>query len=247
MSTPQSIAAIADIHGNRWALEAVLSDIRARGIETIVDLGDDLYGPLDLHGTAAQLAKIPAFRVQGNCDRMLIETDPIDPASTLARNRVELTAEQNLWLAAAPRTVTLENILFCHGTPWRDDEYLFWALDSTGAVLHTVDQLQTTLQSIEQAVIVCAHSHTPLTRNLPNGKLVVNVGSVGLPAYSDDAPYAHAMQSNSPYARYAILTRSNSGWTAEHISVAYDWEAAVRCAEQNGRVDWAKWLRTGTV
>jgi hypothetical protein len=33
-------AAISDIHGNIWALEAVLADIGARGVTHIVNLGD---------------------------------------------------------------------------------------------------------------------------------------------------------------------------------------------------------------
>jgi hypothetical protein len=40
-------AAIADIHGNYLALEAVLADIRALEITDIVNLGDMLSGPLD--------------------------------------------------------------------------------------------------------------------------------------------------------------------------------------------------------
>jgi predicted phosphodiesterase len=42
-----SLAVIADIHGNRWALEAVLQDIDRRGIQQIVNLGDHLTGPLN--------------------------------------------------------------------------------------------------------------------------------------------------------------------------------------------------------
>ncbi|SDD65802.1 Calcineurin-like phosphoesterase superfamily domain-containing protein [Priestia aryabhattai B8W22] len=47
----QKIAIISDIHGNSLALEAVLSDISRRGINTIFNLGDSLYGPLDPLGT----------------------------------------------------------------------------------------------------------------------------------------------------------------------------------------------------
>ena len=47
-----SLAIIADIHGNREALEAVLQDIDRRGIRHIVNLGDHLTDPLDPAGTA---------------------------------------------------------------------------------------------------------------------------------------------------------------------------------------------------
>ena len=43
---PQTFAVLSDIHGNRWVLEAVLDDIRRRGIRDLVNLGDCLYGPL---------------------------------------------------------------------------------------------------------------------------------------------------------------------------------------------------------
>jgi hypothetical protein len=39
-------AAIADIHGNYLALQAVIADIRAQGVDGIVNLGDMTSGPL---------------------------------------------------------------------------------------------------------------------------------------------------------------------------------------------------------
>jgi predicted phosphodiesterase len=44
-------AAIADVHGNYLALEAVLADVRAQDIAQIVNLGDMLSGPLDARRT----------------------------------------------------------------------------------------------------------------------------------------------------------------------------------------------------
>jgi predicted phosphodiesterase len=44
-------AAIADVHGNRLALEAVVADLRAQGITEIVNLGDMASGPLDARRT----------------------------------------------------------------------------------------------------------------------------------------------------------------------------------------------------
>ncbi len=40
-------AFISDIHGNSFALSAVLNDIERRGIGTTYNLGDSLFGPLD--------------------------------------------------------------------------------------------------------------------------------------------------------------------------------------------------------
>jgi len=30
-----------------------------------------------------------------------------------------------------------------------------------------------------------------------------------------------------------------------HVAVGYDWESAAAMACQNGRADWAQWLRSG--
>jgi len=67
-----SLAVIADIHGNRWALEAVLQDIDRRGIPQTVNLGDHLTGPLDPAGTADLLIERDMLSMCGNDDRVLL-------------------------------------------------------------------------------------------------------------------------------------------------------------------------------
>lgn len=47
MKDGEKIAVISDIHGNKWALKEVINDIKERNIDTIFNLGDSLYGPLD--------------------------------------------------------------------------------------------------------------------------------------------------------------------------------------------------------
>ena len=61
----KKMAVIADVHGNRWALEAVLEDIEKRAIADVFDLGDCLYGPLDPAGTAEILMTVGATTVRG--------------------------------------------------------------------------------------------------------------------------------------------------------------------------------------
>ena len=69
-------AAIADVHGNYLALEAVLADIRAQGISEIVNLGDMASGPLDARRTMDALMALDAVHVLGNHDRWLIDRPP---------------------------------------------------------------------------------------------------------------------------------------------------------------------------
>ncbi|MET3968955.1 putative phosphodiesterase [Bradyrhizobium sp. S3.9.1] len=69
-------AAIADVHGNHLALEAVLADIHAQGIADIVNLGDMLSGPLDARRTIEILMQLDAVHVLGNHDRYLLDRPP---------------------------------------------------------------------------------------------------------------------------------------------------------------------------
>jgi hypothetical protein len=62
-------AAIADVHGNPLALEAVIADIRAQGIDDIVNLGDMASGPLDARRTVVSLSPSLTRRIWIGCGR----------------------------------------------------------------------------------------------------------------------------------------------------------------------------------
>jgi putative phosphoesterase len=239
-------AALSDIHGNLLALEAVLTDIASRSLVQIVNLGDHLQGPLDPVATADRLMPLGLPSIRGNCDRLLFEAGTIVPSgSTLAANRAILTRQHKQWLAAMPQTLLLGDILLCHGTPWADDVYLLEEVTPDGARMKRDDELAPILDSITARLVLCGHSHVPRTVQMPSGALLVNPGSVGLPAYTEESPHPHAMEAGSPHARYAIISRSGDSWHVEHHAVPYDWQSAARLAERNGRPDWAEWLRTG--
>ena len=78
-----------------------------------------------------------------------------------------------------------------------------------------------------------------------SGSLIVNPGSVGLPAYDDDHLHYHIMQNGSPDARYAIAERGPAGWSAALIALPYDWQAMAALAAHNNRPDWAHAIATG--
>ena len=63
-----SVAFISDIHGNRPALEAVLADIRRRGVQDIYCLGDLVgYGP-DPNGVIDLIREMGIPAIAGNYD-----------------------------------------------------------------------------------------------------------------------------------------------------------------------------------
>ena len=149
------------------------------------------------------------------------------------------------WLHSLPPTLVVADELFvCHGDLF-DSPYLLEQVEASGVFLRSTREIEASVATIAQPVILCGHSHVPRTVSLPNGKLIVNPGSVGLPAYTMETPVPYAMESGSPHAHYALLSRMRNGWQVEHVQVPYDWESAARVAHSNQRNDWAQWLTTG--
>src|SRR5581483_6251124 len=96
-----TIAIIADIHGNRWALEAVLADIDRRQIAQIVNLGDSVLGPMDPVGTADLLIARNILSICGNDDRILF-APPEQPSASQIFTQARLTEAHLAWLRASP-------------------------------------------------------------------------------------------------------------------------------------------------
>lgn len=239
------IAVISDIHSNALALEAVLKDIQSRNIEMIVNLGDTLLGPLDPVSTAERLMPMKnVVNIMGNGDAMLLQ----DNASSASYNftRPLLTQEMIEWIKGFKAQWVYENILFCHGSPDSNSRYLVEEITSVGMVNKTIDVLKFELEDIPQNYIVCGHSHIGKTVYISENMMVINPGSVGLPAYTDEEPLPHRVETLSPYAKYAIITTQDYLITkVEHVELFYDWNQASNLAKENSREDYAYPLKTG--
>ena len=81
------LAIISDVHGNVRALEAVLADIRSRGVDATVNLGDCVAGPTWPRESFECLATLNVPTVRGNHDRWIADrpTDGLPPAGRFAR------------------------------------------------------------------------------------------------------------------------------------------------------------------
>ena len=174
-------AAIADVHGNRPALEAVLADIATQGIDEVVNLGDHVSGPLEAARTADLLMERGFPSIQGDQDRILLE---LRQAGTSARSDFrELERKHFEWMASMPSTLTYqERVFLCHGSP-RDDA-TFWLdhiADDGCPRPSGIEAIEAGAEGIDAEMILCAHTHIPRVLRLRDGRLVVNPGSVGLP------------------------------------------------------------------
>jgi predicted phosphodiesterase len=238
----ESFALIADVHGNRWALEAVLADIQSRGVAEAVHLGDCLDGPLDPAATADLLLRAGARGVAGNGERAILSSTP---AGSAAFARQRLSAEHLAWVRGCPPTLRWRDVFLCHGTPASDEQYLLEELVDGRSVPREPAAVLRDLSDVGEPLVACAHSHVPRALQVGSVQTVVNPGSVGLPAYTQEEPVPHVMLAGSPHARYAMVTRLAAGWRVEHVAVPYDWDEAARVARANGRPDWSEWLSTG--
>ncbi len=241
-----TLAAIADIHGNLIALEAVLADIAQRGLTRIVNLGDLLSGPLWPAETADRLQPLAIPTIAGNHERQLLalpysKMGPSDQYTT-----GQISKDHLSWLATLPATLFYDDIFLCHGTPGSDLAYFLHDVHVDGAHPASLPAIVARATTDAQ-LILCAHTHVPGQVKLDDGRLIVNPGSVGLQAYTDDAPFPHVMEAGTPHARYAVLTEQDGEWHVEQVALTYDSESVARQAERNRRPDWAIALRTGAM
>ena len=248
------LAVVSDIHGNLPALEAVLAEIGREGVDRVVNLGDIVSGPLWPRETAARLRGLDWPTIRGNHERQLLgpHIDRMGAADAFARARL---GEADLrWLTALPATLDLgAGIWCCHGTPDSDLAYFLESVTpdldrngSPGVRAATAAEVAQRLGDVTSPLVLCGHTHMP--RALQSGDtLIVNPGSVGLPAFDDNHAHTHRMETGSPHARWALVERTDAGWQVQQRLTAYDWLAAARRAEANGRGDWADALLSGRV
>lgn len=196
------IAALYDVHGNLPALEAVLADVAAEGVDEIVVGGDVLWGPLQAE-CIERLRSSGATFVAGNCERDVLTTRGEIQEWCASRLDDDTRSFVRTWPMTAERSVDgLGRVLFCHATPRSDEEIL--------TTLTPDEAVRDALQGVEADVVVCGHTHVQFDRSVSDSPRLVNAGSVGL-AYQ-----------GAPGAFWALL-----GADVEHRRTEYDVEHAV--------------------
>jgi len=173
------VAALADVHGNAIALEAVLAELERAQPDLIVSCGDLTWGPLPLE-TVALLEpwRERLLCVRGNSERELVERKLIDSEIAVWEHEQHDGAALSEYLGRTQPSVTVEveglgATLFCHGSPRSDEECV---------TVETPDERVAEFTAgVEAACIVTAHTHMQYDRTLSSGLRVVNPGSVGSP------------------------------------------------------------------
>lgn len=105
------LALLSDIHGN-LALEAVTADLRRRGVDQVVNLGDSLSGPLLPRETAQFLMAQGWLSLAGNHERQLLTQNPEQMGLSDAYAHAQLTTPEFDWIRSLPPSVRLSPDVF---------------------------------------------------------------------------------------------------------------------------------------
>jgi len=181
------VAALADVHGNAVALDAVLDELEREQPDLIVSCGDLTWGPLPLETVALLEPWRDRMRfVSGNSERELVERRLVD--SEIARwehahhDAPALQAYLDRTEPSVPVEVDgLGRTLFCHGSPRSDEECV--------TVETPPERVAEFTAGLEADCVVTAHTHMQYDRRVGTTRLL-NPGSVGLP-YEPEPDFAY--------------------------------------------------------
>jgi putative phosphoesterase len=236
---------ISDIHGNLFALEAVLAELEREELDRIVCLGDVVAGPR-ANEALARVRDLGCPVVMGNWDAWSVGGMP-EPSTPVEEKLYAIGAywaerlrdEDREFIRTFVPTLDLEagegrRLLCFHGSPSSFDDWI---------VATTPDaEVAGMLEGVRADVLLGGHTHLQMLRRYEDS-LFVNPGSVGLPFElwsPDDVQIA-------PRAEYAIVTWSDGRFAVDLRRTTYDVEAHLRGGLDSGMpyADWwaASWQR----
>jgi putative phosphoesterase len=228
------IALISDIHGNCFALDIVLADLRSESVDQIICLGDAIQGGPQPAETVQRLRALQCPIVMGNADAWLLEeeSDAGEPSSQEMRDvrlwsLAQLSSDDQSFIQKFQPTVetTLEEqrLLCFHGSPTSFNDIL---LPRTPA-----EEWERLLGPYTPAIMTGGHTHTQQLRRIGAG-MFFNPGSVGL-AY--DVLQAHDQIQMNAWAEYAILTSEQGRLSLDFRRLPYDVEQIIEIYRASGR------------
>jgi predicted phosphodiesterase len=151
------IAVLSDVHSNLEALDAVLEDIQAYGVDAIYCLGDTIgYGADPV---------ICLQRIQDNCENRLIgnhEHALLHPSERANMNEVaqkaiawtnqQFSAEEVEQIKQWPVIIKTSDCCLVHGSPDRPRAFYYLVYKT---------QIERALSSFSEKICFFGHTHTP--------------------------------------------------------------------------------------
>jgi len=213
------IAAFGGVYANPHALQALLADVRRRGCERILNLGDlggfgaecDAVWPLldDVESIAGNY-DIAIGRGDEDCGcGYASERDNEFAQLMYYYTREHTGTEFAAWMRGLPGELRFAaggvDVHCVHGSPLAVNDFLWESLGD--------DELRERLRLSGADVLLCTHTGIPWQRRVDE-TLIVNVGAVGRPANDGRTETWHA-----------ILELAGGEASAELVPLAYDWRA----------------------
>ena len=223
-------AVLGDIHGNKYALNAVLSDIKLRDIDFIISTGD-LVGYLPFHNEVVSMIREDnILTVRGNHDDIIGKSSLVSPVELLDLSQDELQANASRlyinstitnsnrnFLKNLPDSLSLVyqnfSIKVVHGSPFKINEYLY----------EDITLLKSISSSCSDNIIICGHTHIPYHKKV-NETHFINSGSVGKPKHGN------------PNSTYVIVSLNDNTVECNIIEVKYDITSLIKEIKINNMI-----------
>jgi predicted phosphodiesterase len=198
------VAVLGDVHSNREALEAVISDAKAEGAERFLQVGDIVgYGP-DPADCIDRLREVEADVCLGNHDAATVRLLSLDAFNPFAKMALEWT----MFELKRPHRDLLQKLPLQVGFPELDATLVHGSLHKpeTFDYVRSLASAAHSLEVQETQVCFVGHSHQPCLFTMddrgsvehlsafkregnhtlqPDERTLVNVGSVGQPRDED--------------------------------------------------------------
>ena len=233
------LGVISDLHGNATALESVIADGVAAGVDRWWVLGDLVAIGPEPSRTLTLLADLPRVELsRGNTDRYVVTGERPGPhAPDVVRDPdllpLYLSIEASFswtrgalsgtgwldWLEALPLELRIElpdgtRLLGVHASPGRDD--------GDGITPYRPDkELHEALAGAEADIVLAGHTHQATDRRVGSVR-AVNLGSVSNPVTSDLR------------ASYVIVHADRHAHRLEPRRVAYDQDVFLATIDRSG-------------
>ncbi len=238
------IGLISDIHGNLTALEAVLADLAAHPVDTLICLGDvATLGPQPKQ-VIARLRALGCPCINGNHESALLDLKKaadyqVAPSliPTVEWCAGQLNADEMDYLRSFQPSLELPvdedlNLLCFHGSPH----------SNVGQILATTppDKLDKMFDGQTADLFAGGHTHIQMLRQY-GGKLIINPGSVGS---AFRKPYqAGSVPELLPWAEYGIISATRGVISVDLRRVPFDIPAFSKAITESGIPEQEWWLR----
>lgn len=226
----EKIAIISDVHGNITALNAVLNNIKNRGIKRVFCLGDSIIKCVHPDLVIDKLKEVCEVILIGNCDYAICRPEVKNKKFW---SREKIGEERANFIFNLPVSYEFymsgHLIRLFHASPYNLDDiynpmfsnkgtiYAGKELNSPEYLFKNTEFIGKTSSDPEPDIIGYGHIHTPLVVRYKN-KTLFNTGSVGIPVEMLNSSIDDKSNKFSTLASYIILEGNYASKNLDSIS-----------------------------